>query len=323
VKGRWVVLVVAAVAAAVLGLAFGAVRFSVPEVWRGLTDATAGSATIIRDLRAPRVCLGFLVGGALAVTGASLQALVRNPLADPYLLGLSGGAGLGAVTAIALGLGGPWAVPAAAFAGTLLAVALVYRLGLAGGRRVDTRVLLLAGVVVSAFAGALMTAIIVLSPAEQLRDAFLWLLGGLGRASWPAVGVFAAYGVIPLGVLLASGRGLDLLALGEEPAHHLGADVEGLKRRVVAATALLTAAAVAVAGMIGFVGLIVPHLIRLAWGPLHRGLLPTAFVLGGVTLVLADVAARAAHPPIEFPVGVVTALVGVPLFAALLRRSLA
>ncbi|HSC59321.1 MAG TPA: iron ABC transporter permease [Gemmatimonadales bacterium] len=320
---RWLPLLLVAGMAAVAGLAFGAVRLSPAEVWRALTDAGAAGAPIVRELRAPRVVLGFLIGGSLAVSGASLQALVRNPLADPYLLGLSGGAGLGAVLAIALGATGAWGVPLAAFIGTVAAVALVYRLGLAAGGRVDTRALLLAGVVVSGFAGAIMTAIIVLSPAEQLRDAFLWLLGGLGRASWRAVAVFAGYCAVPLLVLGWSARDLDLLSLGEEAAGHLGSDVERVKRRVVAATALLTAAAVAVSGMIGFVGLVVPHIVRLGRGPLHRGLLPAAFLLGGTMLVLADVIARSALAPLELPVGVVTALVGVPLFALLLRRSLA
>lgn len=320
---RWLPLLLVAGMAAVAGLAFGAVRLSPAEVWRALTDAGAAGAPIVRELRAPRVVLGFLIGGSLAVSGASLQALVRNPLADPYLLGLSGGAGLGAVLAIALGATGAWGVPLAAFVGTVAAVSLVYRLGLAAGGRVDTRALLLAGVVVSGFAGAIMTAIIVLSPAEQLRDAFLWLLGGLGRASWRAVAVFAGYCAVPLLVLGWSARDLDLLSLGEEAAGHLGSDVERVKRRVVAATALLTAAAVAVSGMIGFVGLVVPHIVRLGRGPLHRGLLPAAFLLGGTMLVLADVIARSALAPLELPVGVVTALVGVPLFALLLRRSLA
>lgn len=320
---RWTVLLAVAGLAALAGLAFGAVALTPGEVFRALVDAGAAGAPIVRELRAPRVVLGFLIGGSLAVSGASLQALVRNPLADPYLLGLSGGAGLGAVIAIAIGATGPWTVPIAAFIGTIGAVILVYRLGLAAGGRVDTRALLLAGVVVSGFAGAIMTAIIVLSPAEQLRDAFLWLLGGLGRASWRSVMVLAAFSVLPLVVLARLARDLDLLSLGEEAAGHLGADVEPVKRQVVVATALLTAAAVAVSGMIGFVGLVVPHIVRLSRGPLHRGLLPAAFLLGGTMLVLADVIARTVLAPVELPVGVVTALVGVPFFAALLRRSLA
>lgn len=319
---RWIPLLACVALAGALGLALGAVRLSPAEVWHALLDGSAPAAGIVRELRAPRVVLGFLIGGSLAVSGAALQALVRNPLADPYLLGLSGGAGLGAVLAIAAGVGGAWGIPATAFVGALAAAALVYRLGLGVGGRVDTRALLLAGVVVSGLAGAVMTACIVLSPAEQLRDAFLWLLGGLGRASWPAVGVSFACSIVPLAVIGLSARDIDLLSLGEETAAHLGADVERLKLRLVVATGALTAAAVAVSGMIGFVGLVVPHIIRLAWGPLHRGLLPAAFLLGGAMLVGADVLARSVAPPIEFPVGVVTALIGVPLFAALLRRSL-
>jgi iron complex transport system permease protein len=278
---------------------------------------------IVRDLRAPRVLLAFFVGGSLAVCGAALQAMIRNPLAEPYLLGLSGGAGLGAVIAIATRATGPWAVPVAAFLGASAAVALVYRLSLVAGRRLDPRVLLLSGVVVGSFAGALMSAIMVLSPAAGIRNAFLWLLGGFGSASWQSLGVFLAYAVLPLGVIGLSARSLDLLALGEEPAHHLGADVHRTRRIVYVCTALLTAASVATCGIIGFVGLVVPHAVRTVSRPLHRSLLPLVFVIGGSFLVLSDVVARTVVRPLELPVGVITALVGVPLFALLLRRTLA
>jgi iron complex transport system permease protein len=306
---------------AALGLALGAVDIPLADVWRALVDPTTPAAAIVRDLRLPRVVLGFLLGGTLAVSGASLQALLRNPLADPYLLGLSGGAGLGAV--LALSLGGPlaWAVPAAAFVGALLAVVLVYYLGRSGAGRLEPRVLLLAGVVTSGFATAIMSALMVLSNAVELRNAFLWLLGGLGRASWQAVGLFILWIPIPLVLLFTSARSLDLLALGEETAGYLGAEVERVKRRVVISTALLTAAAVAVAGMIGFVGLVVPHAVRRLFGPLHGKLLPLAFVAGGALLVGADVLARLVVRPVELPVGVVTALIGVPAFAVLLRRE--
>lgn len=278
------------------------------------------SSDIVRSLRLPRAILAFLVGGSLAVSGASLQALVRNPLADPFLLGLSGGAGLGAVAAIALGLTGPWALPLAAFAGALGTMALVYRLGLVGGAELDPRVLILAGVAVGAFASAITTAVVSLSDATELRNAFLWLWGGLSGASWDTVLVLCVYAPLPLGLLFAAARPLDLLALGEEPARYLGADVAPLKRRVYVAASLLTAAAVAVSGVIGFVGLIVPHMSRLLWGHRHRALLPAAFLGGGALLALADTAARVAVAPRELPVGIVTALVGVPLFALLLRR---
>jgi iron complex transport system permease protein len=321
-RGRWPLLLGFAAASLTAGLALGAVRFTPAELWHGLFDPSAPAATIVRGLRLPRVTLGFLVGGSLAVSGAVLQAMIRNPLADPYLLGISGGAAIAAVVVIALGLTGAWTLPLAAFAGALLALGLVYRLSLVQGRRLDPHVLLLAGVVVSAFTGALVSAVLTLSEAAQLRDAFLWLLGGLSGASWRAVGVFLAYSLVPLAVLARQGRGLDLLALGDDAAQHLGVDPQSVRRTAYLATGLLTAAAVATCGMIGFVGLVVPHAIRRLWGPLHLALLPSAFLLGGAFLVLADAVARSLAPPIELPVGVVTSLVGVPLFAVLLRRSL-
>jgi iron complex transport system permease protein len=320
---RLALLGAAVIACLTLGLSAGAVPLPLREVWAGLWHADAGAAAIVRDLRAPRVILAFLVGGSLAHCGAALQAMIRNPLAEPYLLGLSSGAGLGAVIAIASRAAGAWAVPLAAFAGALCAVALVYRLSLVSGRRLDPHVLLLSGVVVGSFAGALMSAIMVLSDAPGVRNAFLWLLGGFGTASWRALAVFTAYAVIPLALLLYHARSLDLIALGDEPAHHLGADVDRIRRLVYLCTALLTAASVATCGIIGFVGLVVPHAVRTMFRPLHRSLLPLVFLMGGCFLVLADVASRTAVRPLELPVGVITALIGVPLFALLLRRTLA
>jgi iron complex transport system permease protein len=214
----------------------------------------------------------------------------------------------------------PWALPLAAFAGALLALGLVYRLGVVGGSALDPRVLLLGGVAVGAFAAAVTTAIISVADASELRNAFLWLWGGLSGASWQAVLVLVVYTPLPLIALAVSARPLDLLALGEEPAGYLGADVERVKRRVYLAASLLTAAAVAVSGVIGFVGLIVPHLVRLIWGHRHRALLPAAFVGGGALLAGADTVARMAIAPRELPVGIVTALLGVPAFVLLLRR---
>jgi iron complex transport system permease protein len=306
-----------------IGLSIGAVPIQPHEVWQGLWHSDAEATPIIRNLRAPRVLLAFLVGGSLGICGAALQAMIRNPLAEPYLLGLSSGAGLGAVIAIATRAGGPWAVPVAAFAGAISAVALVYRLSLVSGRRLDPHVLLLSGVVVGAFAGALMSAIMVLSDAPGVRNAFLWLLGGFGSASWQALAVFTVYAVLPLGLLLFHARSLDLIALGDEPAHHLGAEVDRIRRLVYLCTALLTAASVASCGIVGFVGLVVPHAVRTVFRPLHRSLLPVVFLVGGCFLVLADVVSRTAVRPLELPVGVITALIGVPLFALLLRRTLA
>ena len=321
--GRVGALLAVVAASLVLGLTAGTVPLPPGDVWRGLWTPDAEASIIVRELRVPRVLLAFLVGGSLAVCGAALQAMIRNPLAEPYLLGLSGGAGLGAVLALASRAAGPWAVPLAAFVGALAAVGLVYRLSLVAGRRLDPRVLLLSGVVVGAFAGALMSAIIVLSDAPTVRNAFLWLLGGFGAASWQALAVFAAYAALPLAAIGLSARSLDLVALGEEPAHHLGADVERTRRLVYLCTALLTAASVAVCGIIGFVGLVVPHAVRTVARPLHATLLPLVFVGGGSFLVLSDVVSRVVVRPLELPVGVVTALVGVPVFALLLRRSVA
>lgn len=308
---RWVALGAAAALALVASVVLGPAAVPLGELTR---------SDIVWSLRAPRAVLAFLVGGSLGVAGAGLQALVRNPLADPFLLGLSGGAGLGAVVALATHLSGPWALPLAAFAGALGALALVYRMGLVGGAALDPRILLLGGVAVGAFAAAITTAIVSLADAAELRNAFLWLWGGLSAASWDTVLVLAVYAPLPLAVLFAAARPLDLLALGEEPARYLGADVERLKRRVYLAASLLTAAAVAVSGVIGFVGLVVPHIARLAWGHQHRALLPAAFIGGGALLVLADTLARTAVAPRELPVGVVTALIGVPIFALLLRK---
>jgi iron complex transport system permease protein len=318
---RWAALFALAAAALVAGVALGPADMSWSESLAGLLgrgDETA--VTIVRELRAPRVLLAFLVGGCLAVTGAALQALVRNPLADPYLLGLSGGAGVGAVLAIALHLGGAWAVPAAAFVGALVAIGLVYRLALVAGAGIDPRVLLLAGVVVSAFGGAILGAIFSLSSAAELRNAMLWLLGGFDAASWRVLAMFTSYAAIPVAYLYYTSRPLDLLSLGEEPAQFLGIDVERVKRRLYVAASLLTAACVAVSGIIGFVGLVIPHAVRMVLGHTHRTLLPAAFLLGGTLLAAADAVARTAFAPRELPVGVVTALVGVPVFAMLLRR---
>lgn len=318
---RWIVLLSLALMILAVAVAVGPADLSLSQVVDGMLGrASPIHGAIVRDLRLPRALMAFLVGGGLAVTGAVLQALVRNPLADPYLLGLSGGAGLGAVLAIAVGLQGAWAIPAAAAVGALAAIVLVYRLAVVAGAVLDTRVLLLAGVVVSAFASALVGAIMALSPAEQLRNALLWLLGGFDGASWQTLRVFVAYAAVPLFVLYRASRPLDLLSLGEEPARFLGADVEPLKRTLYVAASLLTAAAVAVSGIIGFVGLVVPHAIRLLWGHTHRSLLPAAFLLGGILLVGADAVARTAFAPLTLPVGVVTAVLGVPVFAVLLRR---
>jgi iron complex transport system permease protein len=309
-----------AVVAVAAGTFVGPAGLPPGEVLAALAGREGPASPIVWLLRLPRVALGLLVGGVLAVSGASLQVLVRNPLADPYLLGLSGGAGLGAVAALTAGVSSPWLVPAAAFAGAVVTMVAVYALASAAGGALDGRVLLLGGVVVGAFAGALVTGILAVSPAQHARTALAWLMGGLGGVGWTGILALACYAVPGLAVLAAEARTLNLLAMGDEPARHLGADVDASRRRIYLAASLLTAAAVAAAGIIGFVGLVVPHAIRMLRGHDHRALLPAAFVAGGALLVLADAGARTAFAPLELPVGVVTAVVGVPVFALLLRR---
>ncbi len=324
---RWalgVSLALLLVAAMVLGVVFGSVPVSAADLWAvvgGGGDPT--DRDIILQLRLPRVLLAGLVGGGLAVAGATLQALLRNPLAEPYILGMSGGASVGAVLVLSLGLvaAGSWVMPLAAFAGAVGAILLVFRVATSAGRGMDVRVLLLAGVVVAAFFSACIAFILSISSARTVQSAVLWIMGSLAAADWGDVAVAATY-TLPAGALLVGlARPLNLMAIGEETAHYLGADVEGVKRLALGVAALITAAAVAVAGVIGFVGLVIPHAVRLAVGSDHRALLPLAFLGGAAFLTLADLVARVALAPAEIPVGVITAFVGVPLFLVLLRRS--
>jgi iron complex transport system permease protein len=315
-------LVVAALVACLLGMVLGAVPLSPGAVLAALRDGRGPDGVIVRDLRLPRVLLAFCVGGTLAVAGASLQALLRNPLAEPWLLGLSGGASLGAVLAVVVGLPSGWSIAGCATAGALGAMLLVYRISAIAGRRLDPRVLLLAGVVVGAFSAALTSALLVVADPFTFHSATIWLFGGFGRSSWLLLGQFVVVAAIPLAGLWWLARALDLLALGDDSAATLGVDVERTRRLVIVATSVLTAACVAASGVIGFVGLVIPHALRGIVGPLHRSLLPVVFMAGGAFTVLADTIARTLLRPAELPVGVVTALVGVPVFAMLLRRSL-
>jgi iron complex transport system permease protein len=250
------------------------------------------------------------------------QALLRNPLAEPYLLGVSSGAALGAVIALALGLSTTayLALPLAALLGALAAIAVVFEVARVGGR-LDTHVLLLAGVVVSSFLGACVLLILTFVPADTLRSVFFWTLGSLSGASWGMIGAMLAYSVPALVVLFGLSRHLNALTLGEETAAHLGTETEPVKRLAFVLASLLAAAAVSVAGVIGFIGLVVPHAVRLSGVRDHRVLTPVSFVAGAVALVLADAAARMAAAPMEIPVGVVTAFLGVPMFLVLLRRA--
>jgi iron complex transport system permease protein len=284
-----------------------------PETWE----------TILFSIRLPRTALIALTGAALGGSGAAYQGLFRNPLADPYLIGIASGAGLGAVLAMAwqwpttlLGLA---TVPASAFAGALLTVAAVYQLARVG-KTTPVTTLILAGVAISAFASAVM-AFLMLRSQGELRRAMAWLLGGFALGGWPPVLAALPYIAVGLGVLIALARPLNVLQFGEEQAEQMGLHVERLKLTLITAASLTTAAAVAFSGIIGFVGLIVPHVARLLWGPDYRRLVPLAVILGAAFLLLADVAARVVLAPQELPVGILTALAGAPFFLWLLRRS--
>ena len=277
---------------------------------------------IVRQLRLPRALQAALVGAALALSGATFQALVRNPLAEPYVLGVSSGAAVGAVAAIVLGLGvgAAWGVPLAALAGALVAIALVFRIAYGVGAALDTHVLLLAGVVVGAFFNAAILLMLTLTDVESFRSAMFWMMGSNAGASWRSVTLLAVY-VVPASLaLVALARALDLLALGEQTAAHLGTQVERTKVVAYGLASLLAAVSVAASGVIGFVGLVVPHVVRMLWGSGHRGSLPASALLGATFLVLTDLLARLAARPTELPIGVVTAFLGVPFFVWLLRR---
>jgi iron complex transport system permease protein len=321
----FLLLSVAVLLAVFLSVRLGHVSLDTGEVFRALTghgDPT--HARILLEIRLPRALLGVLVGGGLALAGSVFQALLRNPLAEPYILGISGGSAAGAVLVLSLGLVTVSSIflPAAAFAGALLAILLVFRVAASADRSLDVRVLLLAGVVVGSFFTAVIALLLSISEAHAVRSAVLWMMGSLAGASWTRVLLVAGY-TLPSGlVLMGMARSLNLLSIGEETAGYLGTDVEGVKRTAYGVASLITAAGVAVAGIIGFVGLIVPHALRLMVGSDQRVLLPLSFLAGAAFLTSADLVARLILDPSEVPIGVITAFLGVPLFLVLLRRSL-
>jgi iron complex transport system permease protein len=321
--GRLALLAAVAAVSLLLAVRLGAVPLSLRQVVdgvRGVGDPT--TVAIVRRLRLPRAVLAAMVGGSLAASGATFQALLRNPLAEPYILGISGGAAVGAVFAIAIGGAAATAgiVAACALAGALLAIVLVFRIAAVVGRALDTRILLLAGVVVGAFFNACILLALTFADADAFRSAIFWMMGSFAGATWRGIGLLAAAMVPALAILLALARPLNLLAVGEETAAYLGTRVERTKLLAYGTASLLTAGAVAVSGVIGFVGLVVPHVVRMLWGPDHRFLVPASVLLGAAFVVLADTLARTAAAPTELPVGVVTAFVGVPFFVWLLRR---
>lgn len=287
---------------------------------------------VLFDIRLPRLALGILVGAALAVSGAAMQGLFRNPLADPGIVGVGAGAGLGAILAIVLGgvlpasltaLTGNHLVPLAAFLGGWGSTILLYRVATRHGRT-SVATMLLAGIALGALAGALSGVLVYIADDRQLRDLTFWGLGSLAGASWAKVVAAGPMIVIAVGVAATLGRGLNGLALGEATAAHIGIDVQRMKALAILAVAAATGAAVAVSGGIGFIGIVVPHLLRLASGPDHRALLVNAALLGATLLVLADLLARIVIAPAELPIGIVTAVLGAPVFLWILlkRRGL-
>ncbi|MBH1933438.1 iron ABC transporter permease [Streptomyces sp. AV19] len=278
--------------------------------------------SVLWNVRLPRVVLALLVGASLGCAGALMQGVFGNPLAEPAVIGVSMGSAVGAVASIALGLSffGNWTITACAFVSGLVTVLLVYALSRSGGRA-EVVTLLLTGIAMNAFTGALIGLGVFLADNAQVSQIAFWQLGSLAQATWGKVTAVLPCAVVGLAVAPLYARRLDLLALGERPARHLGVDVERLRLVLVLVVALLTAAAVAVAGVISFVGLLVPHLLRMAAGPGHRFLVPGSAVGGALVLVSADLAARTAVQPAELPLGVLTALVGSPFFFWLLRRA--
>jgi iron complex transport system permease protein len=271
---------------------------------------------IVRQIRLPRIALGAIVGFALAAAGTVMQGFFRNPMADPSIIGVSSGAAVGAVAFIVLPLSVPFGRPAFAFAGALVAAFLVYAIATEGGRT-PVATLLLAGVALQTFLGAVIS-FLLLSAGDDLETAIYWLMGHLHDSTWDRVWLALPVVLIFFVILLAYARDLNVLLLGEADAHTLGIEVERTKRVLLATSSVVTAAAVAVSGVIGFVGLIVPHMMRLVVGPDHRILLPTSALAGAVFLVATDTVARSG--PAEVPVGIVTAALGAPFFLYLLRK---
>ena len=332
---RWMAviggLLLASVAILVLCLQFGAtsvdVKTVVTAIMHMLRADQAGAATlgtseiIMVQIRFPRVLMGFFVGAGLAAVGVTLQALLRNPLADPYVLGVSSGSALGVSLAILFGIGSTFLLlpilPLFGFVGGLLALLLIYRLAQSKGR-LPVHSLLLAGVILNAILTAFIMFITSIMEPNRSAGLMAWLMGSLTAPGYPALGIFLMYVVCVFAVLMHKAQLFNVLTLGEDTARSLGVDTEGTKKQLFALTALLTGAIVSVSGMIGFVGMVVPHAVRLLIGSDHRLLLPASALVGGMFLAVADTIARTIMAPAEIPVGIVTALAGGPFFLYLL-----
>lgn len=312
------ILSLIALLAGLFALAIGSVTIAPSELWQVVQgEGSTLHRTLVLELRLPRTLAAFATGGLLAVAGALMQVLLRNPLADPYVLGLSGGAAVGALLAMLTGLGA-LLISGAAFAGAMLAMVLVFGLAHGTGSWTASR-LLLTGVVVAAGWGAVITLMLALTPSYKLPGMLYWLMGDVSyaRTPWPAVLVL----IVAIIVVMPLARNLNVLARGPMQAAALGVSVRPLEWTIYLLASLLTATAVTTAGSIGFVGLIVPHMLRLLLGNDQRIILPASALAGGTLLVLADTLARTVIAPEQLPVGVITALLGVPTFLYLLHRS--
>ena len=310
-----------AVLLAAAAIALGTVSIPLVDVWRALGgEGDPSTVAIVRTLRLPRVALGALVGAALGMTGGALQGALRNALAEPYLLGVSGGAAVGAVLAAASGATEGAGMPVAAFAGAMLAVMVALGVARTAGGRSDPRILLMAGVIVGAFANAVIMVVLAGETPSTVRGALWWMMGSVSGAGWTEVRWLALYTALGGGALLVLARDIDVLSLGEEPAAALGLDVDAAIRRVFLVASLLAAATVAAAGLVGFVGLVVPHIVRAAGARRHLVLLPGSALAGAALVLGADLFARTVRAPAELPLGAVTALIGVPFFLVQLRR---
>lgn len=333
IRARRLTLILAVLLAvvSVLSLTTGA---SGASLWNALGDIAAGrklstmDRVVLLDIRLPRLCMGILVGASLAVSGAVMQGLFRNPLADPGIVGVSAGAGLAAITAIVLGsllpialqeFLGPWMVPVAAFFGGWGSTILLYRVSTRGGQT-SVATMLLAGIALGALTGAAAGVMVYYSDDNQLRDLTFWGMGSLAGATWSKV--LPALPIIGLALAATPflARGLNGMALGEAAAGHIGIAVQRVKNTSILAVAGATGAAVAVSGGIGFIGIVVPHLLRLAVGPDHHSLLPNAALLGASLLLAADMIARVVVAPAELPIGIITAILGAPVFLWILLR---
>jgi iron complex transport system permease protein len=324
-RNPYLIALITLVAMLILSMAIGSVFIPPTELWRALTGIGSNPTfrTILMNIRLPRTALIAMVGAALAGSGATYQGLFRNPLADPYLIGVASGAGLGAILAMSLNWSytilGLMAVPLAAFLASLLTVYLVYTFAQIG-KTVPTTNLILSGVAVSSFATSI-TTFLMLRSSGEVRRAISWLLGGVSLVSWNVTLALIPYLLVGMTMLVFTGYSLNLLQFGDDQATQMGLNVRRAKFIIIIAASLVTAAAVSFAGIIGFVGLIVPHVVRIWWGVDYRRIIPLSILGGASVLLLADVLSRIVLAPQELPVGIVTALAGAPFFLWVLRRA--